>query len=64
MSTPEQDRLFHLAYEKVNVDEGKLEAHLWSYTPQINLEHIKSTVQAGNECKILDTFLQIVSVYI
>ena len=63
MSIPEKDRLFYLAYEKVNVDEKKLEAHLWSYRPQINLEHIKSTVQVGNECKILDTFLQFVSVY-
>ncbi len=61
---PEQDRLFYLAYEKVKVDEGKLEAHLWSYRPQINLEHLKSKVQAVNECKILDTFLKIVSVCI
>ncbi|XP_064403130.1 E3 ubiquitin-protein ligase RNF213-like isoform X2 [Halichondria panicea] len=55
----DQDRLFYLAYEKVKVvDEGKLEVHFWSYRPQICLEHLKSAVQAGNECKILDTFLQ------
>ncbi len=53
-----------MAYEKVKVDEGKLEAHLWSYRPQINLEHLQSKVQAVNECKILDTFLKIVSVCI
>ena len=64
VSTPDQDRLFYLAYEKVKVvDERKLEVHLWSYRPQICLEHLKSAVQAGNECKILDTFLQIVSVH-
>ena len=60
----DQDRLFYLAYEKVKVvDEGKLEVHFWSYRPQICLEHLKSAVQAGNECKILDTFLQNVSVH-
>lgn len=61
---PEQGRLFYLAYELVKVDEGKLEAHLWSYRPQINLEHLKSTVQAGSDYKILDTFLQAVSLHV
>ena len=54
------DSLFHLVYEKVKVDENKLEAHLWTFRPQINLEHLKRIVQADGSRKILDAFLQVV----
>ena len=54
------DSLLHLVYEKVQVDESKLEAHLWTFRPQINLEHLKRVVQADGSQKILDAFLEVV----
>ena len=60
----DHDQLFYLAYEKVKVDESKLQAHLWTYRQQINLDHLQRTVQAANteEIPVLDAFLQAVSV--
>ncbi len=58
-----QDSLFYLAFEKVQVDEKNMKVHLWSYRPQINLEHLENTVKTGSKCKILEEFLTIVSLH-
>ena len=60
----DHDQLFYLAYEKVKVDESKLQAHLWTFRQQINLDHLQRTVKAASakEIPVLDAFLQAVSV--
>ena len=60
----EHDQLFYLAYEKVKVDESKLQAHLWTFRQQINLEHLQRAVQSASAKKkipVLDAFLKAVS---
>ena len=58
-----QDSLFYLAFEKVKVDEKSMDVHLWSYRPQINLQHLESTLKTGSKYKILEAFLTAVSLH-
>ncbi len=58
-----QDSLFYLAFEKVKVDEKSMNVHLWSYRPQINLQHLESTLKTGSKYKILEAFLTAVSLH-
>ena len=60
----DHDQLFYLAYEKVKVDESRLQAHLWTFRQQINLNHLQITIQSADakEIPVLDAFLQAVSV--
>ena len=59
----EHDQLFYLAYERVKVDEGRLEPHLWSFRSRITVDHLRSSLmqQKKVSVKILDAFLQDVS---
>ena len=58
----EHNQLFYLTYEKVKVDESKLQAHLWTFRQHINLEHLKRVVQSKKiKIPVLDAFLQAVS---
>ena len=48
----------------MKVDESRLQAHLWTFRQQINLEHLQRDVQAAStktKIPVLDTFLQTVS---
>ena len=62
----EHDQLFYLAYERVKVDEGKLEPHLWSFRSRITVDHLRSSLmqQKKISVKILDAFLQDVSLVV
>ena len=58
------DELFHLIFEKVDVDEGDLKHHLWTYRPKITLEHVRQTLQEKKLTEkhpILFEFLQAVN---
>lgn len=41
----EHDQLFYLVYERVKVQEGNMDPHLWTYRQRISLEHLGQTLQ-------------------
>ena len=56
----ENNQLFHLVYEHVQVTKENLNPHLWAYRFCITLEHLSQTLQQQNmkkKCPILYAFL-------
>ena len=57
----EHDQLFHLAYERAKVDEGRLEPHVWSFRSRITVDHLRNSIRKKEMVKILNAFLEAVS---
>ena len=59
----EHNPLFFLAYERVKVDEKRLEPHLWTFRSRVDVNHLRGYLQQqkNKDVKVLSGFLNEVS---
>jgi hypothetical protein len=64
---PEHGKLFYLAYERMKVESGIIDPHLWSYHQRISLEHLGQDIQQKklkDKHPVLHEFLHMVGSYV